>query len=730
MSFASNFSTISRSLTQNYRGEWRSGETYKMNDVVRVNGRAYICKTNYYVENAAYGVKTKPEVDMAGWESYSSGYMWTGRWMPEGTYYAGDVVSYNGDQYVCMQYGRMTHPVYDRGGSLTNKWKKVSSSSNQNKKNRIIGFTNRNPFGWGDENNGWHPGKLDNGTLEYQGIGFITGDNEFICLGGVAAGNYGLGDRGYSFNNTPNTTNIGAMQVPGSAAFDFWDYYDSYRNTSGPRPGILQVIQDGSQVTGVLFDTGEVYFCGQNDNGQLGDGGSGDRFYMKRVGRCNNVTSNTLGATQGKRAQGLLRDIQAIKIAQTSNTYTNNIGTCAALDNQGRVWTWGLNTTYALGRSFAGTTALSTLTPNYINPGAFDNRRIIDLWMAGGNYQYGMAKDEDGNLWGWGHNTQGQLGVGEDLNIWQPKRVPYDWERYGGIKKVITAGYNINYSTVVLTHDGTLHVSGQTDTGPGGNFYSSGDDDNAAGRVLAQFSPMQKVWWDKANAIGGLSGPELRSFWNITDLYNDVEDFWFSRDLTNTKLFIKQRSTGLIFAVGTTINFIFNSLYQLASNAQGDTNVFYSNVNLQYPVPMNIGLSDVVDVARIGDGDQATANKGFRGAAWLNSDGRVVVNGANALSFPEDARGLGTSPRSGSQMEGGRNKLPWEFNATSSYSARQVRWNQKIAAIQSYANGFFAICQNDRLYYTGTQTWPYAFDQAKVETQSSTHSQNLCRLLT
>jgi hypothetical protein len=168
----------------------------------------------------------------------------------------------------------------------------------------------------------------------------------------------------------------------------------------------------------------------------------------------------------------------------------------------------------------------------------------------------------------------------------------------------------------------------------------------------------------------------------------------------------------------------------LADVQQDYGNVFFADTTLQYPVPMNLGLSDVIDVARIGQGDQATANNGFLGAAWLNSDGRVVVNGANLNTFPDDARGLGTSPRSGSQMEGGRNKLPWEFDSTSSFSPRQVRWNQRVACIQSYGTGWFAICENDRLYYTGTQTWPAGFEQAKIETQSSTHSNNLTRLLT
>ena len=39
---------LASNLRQEYRGEWRHGAVYNKNDIVRVNGTAYVCTTDYY----------------------------------------------------------------------------------------------------------------------------------------------------------------------------------------------------------------------------------------------------------------------------------------------------------------------------------------------------------------------------------------------------------------------------------------------------------------------------------------------------------------------------------------------------------------------------------------------------------------------------------------------------------------------------------------------------------
>ena len=718
---------IAQNLTQDYRGEWRHGAVYRRNDVVRVNGRAYICKTDKYNQNQSRGEKFKPEIDKSAWDSYSSGYMWTGQWKECGEYYPGDIVNYNSEQYVCMQYGRMSHPIYD-GTSQTTKWQKISSSANQNRGNRTLAFANSDPMGWGDKNMGFSAGRLDHGMASQSNMYFINGNYEACVVGRINGGGAGVGEAGYSFNDNPNTTNVGSAQVPVQAAFDFWDYYDNYRTTSGPRPRITQVVANGQDYTGYLFDTGEVYFVGYNPNGELGDGGTTNRFYTRRTGRCSNTGSGfdprnhyqEFQSTQGSRGQGILRDVQAIKIGMSSlSNAANSANASAALDINGQLWTWGYNGYYALGQNFWGASTYNSGVPLRIPQNFFDYKKIRDFWMSGGNYQYCIAKDEEGDLWGWGYNGYGQLGTGHDQYDWSPRRVKYNWEKHGGIKKVVTAGYNSYYLTVVLTNDGVLHQSGLLQL-TGSGLYSSGGyngDENSQG----QFAPMQKVWWDRARSLE-VNGSELRSFWNMTDLYNDVEDFWLSSDQNNPRLYIKQRSTGLIFAVGNQSGYRFATLDYLVGENQDSGDFPWTNPSLQYPIPVYVGYNDVIDIQRLGNGNNVM------NALFLSSSGRAITNGDTRT---EASRARGVSPRSGKQMQEGRNKLPWEFDNTQSVSPVQAMHFEQIASVKGYnENGWFAIGQNDRLYYTGTQTWPAAFEQNKLQTQSSSFAQNLNRLLT
>ena len=143
---------------------------------------------------------------------------------------------------------------------------------------------------------------------------------------------------------------------------------------------------------------------------------------------------------------------------------------------------------------------------------------------------------------------------------------------------------------------------------------------------------------------------------------------------------------------------------------------------MQYPIPVYVGYNDVIDIQRLGNGNNVM------NALFLSSSGRAITNGDTRT---EASRARGVSPRSGKQMQEGRNKLPWEFDNTQSVSPVQAMHFEQIASVKGYnENGWFAIGQNDRLYYTGTQTWPAAFEQNKLQTQSSSFAQNLNRLLT
>ena len=349
---------MAKDMTLNYAGEWNKSMIYRKNDVVRMHGSTYICTTDKLSEDRRMGAKYKPEHDRDAWEQYTSGYIWTGQWMDKGEYYPGDVINYNGEQYACVKHGRFIHPVYEgttRGSSF---WEKVSTNSNQNRGDRTIGFFNRNPFGWrckvGNRddftNHGFTMGDVDYPGLDQGGLSVINGEYEATHVG--YHDDYGWGGSEWNYG--------GQQQQAVSSVFAFWDQYDglsprgaSYtRSTSSApwqRPRIIQAVGDTYHHYMFLFDTGEVYNAGWHGSGEKGDGGTNNRYYTKRVGRCNNDGGGfdynqqiqQFQGSHGSRGTGLMIDIQAIKIG-TSNEgdYANNSSSVmGALDIDGQLWT-------------------------------------------------------------------------------------------------------------------------------------------------------------------------------------------------------------------------------------------------------------------------------------------------------------------------------------------------------------------------------------------------------
>jgi alpha-tubulin suppressor-like RCC1 family protein len=99
----------------------------------------------------------------------------------------------------------------------------------------------------------------------------------------------------------------------------------------------------------------------------------------------------------------------------------------AKIDQDGQMWGWGYNMDGQLGDD----TVLDTLTPNNIGDLGINFRYV----SAG--FDYTLALDSFGKVWGWGNNTFGQLGIGTV----QCKSTPTVGPNTGRICHV-SAGYN------------------------------------------------------------------------------------------------------------------------------------------------------------------------------------------------------------------------------------------------------------------------------------------------
>ena len=186
--------------------------------------------------------------------------------------------------------------------------------------------------------------------------------------------------------------------------------------------------QNYSTVT--LKSNGEIWSYGYNGYGQLGTGDTTYKVLPTYTG-INNITQISLGGTH-----------------------------TLALDTEGHVWSWGYNGYGELGN---GTTTSSTEKVQVKSP---DGEGVLEniVAISAGNY-HSIALDKDGNVYTWGYNGYGQLGLGNTTNTVLPVKV----DDVEGIIK-IEAG---NYTSYVIDNNNHLWSTGYNYYGELGNGSTS-----------------------------------------------------------------------------------------------------------------------------------------------------------------------------------------------------------------------------------------------------------------
>ena len=132
--------------------------------------------------------------------------------------------------------------------------------------------------------------------------------------------------------------------------------------------------------------------------------------------------------------------------AQCWNLVATGFGHTAAIKNNGTLWTWGSNNQGQLGDN----SSTNRLTP--IQIGTDTDWQFI---VAG--LHHTLALKADGSLWAWGTNTNGELGDGTNISRSAPTRIgnEYNWVK-------ISTGNDHN---LALKNDGTLWAWGSNQNG-------------------------------------------------------------------------------------------------------------------------------------------------------------------------------------------------------------------------------------------------------------------------
>lgn len=152
---------------------------------------------------------------------------------------------------------------------------------------------------------------------------------------------------------------------------------------------VISELSVGSSHSAFTTDRGRMYVWGLNSYGQLGNG------------------TTSKGTASAPVEVAALAD--RIIIQTAVGTYHT-----VALDSTGRVYAWGLNSVGQLGD---GTTSNRNL-PTEVT--ALSGKKIIQIFAYGSNV---FALDDQGRVYSWGSNPWGQLGDGTTTNRATPVEV-------------------------------------------------------------------------------------------------------------------------------------------------------------------------------------------------------------------------------------------------------------------------------------------------------------------
>ena len=439
---------------------WTSGNAYVQDDVVIYNNGFYSC-------TVANSSTTTPALNTSQWTRIGgSALNFTGEWSSSNAYVINDVVTYTYDTaynshynysdtntYICIAANTNQNPL-----TATSSWSIISKGKMRDKF-AYLGGTNEGYIPPSKSN--WDNLALAAGTTPVPvGMGdsfgeFKTPGTHVVGINGMVYVNrrFGLMTYGNNNNNQNGSTNS-QIHVPTEATFANLSWFDGSLPTSPSTqaPRILQVESDHNNNMLVLFDNGEVHYCGLNDQGQRGDGTTDNYDYFTQCGYANVNRANTTT---------VLRSLKAIRIASTAGGSTST-----AVSNYALVDVAGARTLYGWGYNLYGQLGLSDTTarnvPTAIPFNQVANGKIIEIWATGGEYGQLFILTDQGNMFACGYNGNGNLGIGNTTANITSLTLVKAWgtgtSNY--IKKFNTQGGTTGTSFVVIRGDGTLWTWG------------------------------------------------------------------------------------------------------------------------------------------------------------------------------------------------------------------------------------------------------------------------------
>ena len=293
-----------------------------------------------------------------------------------------------------------------------------------------------------------------------------------------------------------------------------------YRPAQAALPAGITAVQGGGEFTVARTSVGELYACGGNSYGQLGDGGTRARLTWEPVrllagtfvtdvqagidhvlaltahGEVYAWGRNHRGQVGSGPTEHQLTPARVIESGAAS--LAAGRGTSAAVTTDGQLLTWGRNGSgqTGLGATTDVTTPTASLLTGGVKAAAVDvgyqhtvvltttdellafgagprGRPLplrVPLDQAWGRVRairagssFTLALTSRGLLLAWGANEAGQLGLGDQVNRDAPAVIPFP--RTAGPVTSFWAG---DHSAAAVTFGGEIYTGGETRFGEGG----------------------------------------------------------------------------------------------------------------------------------------------------------------------------------------------------------------------------------------------------------------------